>query len=121
MKKHIGLISFIPAFIASLLLSRFIPHYICIALFVLSFFIFFFTKKHNQKYKSLFTLNFLVMIFCSLHFWAYCVTEFDFTEYDSFYEERNAIGLSWIFYLPLSFTFSFIASLLFDRWRKIKN
>jgi|SRR5690554_4123525 len=121
MKKHFGIIWFLPVFIASVFLSGFIPNAIGVGLFIINFITFLLTKKCYNKREAFFNVNFILMIFSSLHFFGYCIIALDPTEYDSISEEKTAEAVSWVLYLPLAFIFSLTAGLLFDKWKNHKS
>lgn len=112
-----GTFSWLPILVTSYFLSRFVPDYIAISLFIICFIIVLFTKKFYNKNKIFFIISFIILIFCSIHFFAYCIKILDTTEYESIIEEKTAESLSWILFLPLSFIFSLVMGILFDVWK----
>lgn len=121
MKRHFGIIWFLPIFIASVLLSRFIPNLFGVFLFIISLFAFLFTKKCYAKRELFFKINFMVMLFFTVHFFGFCITELNTTEYDSPSDEATSNAISWVIYLPIAFVFSLTAGLLFDKWKNHKH
>jgi|GEM_PF-5448378 len=65
------------------------PEGVGVGLFVITFIIFLLTKKFYSKSRMFFKGNFVLMVFCSLYFWGYCVIAWDPTAYDSLSEEKT--------------------------------
>ncbi|MDY0090603.1 MAG: hypothetical protein RBR78_09585 [Flavobacteriaceae bacterium] len=112
-----GTFSSLPILITSWFLSRFVPDYVCISLFIVCFIIVLFTKKKYNKNKIFFIVSFIILIFSSIHFFAFCITILDTTEYEDVFERKEAESLSWILFMPLSFIFSLAMGVLFDVWK----
>lgn len=117
-EKHIGIISAIPIYIVSMLSSRFLPDMLAILVFIICFGILFALRNQYFNRKKIIYLIYFLLIFCSIHFFAFCLTKITGGEtYDSPSDENTAESFAIMLSLPLSFIFSLVAGILFDFWK----
>jgi len=117
-EKHIGIISVIPVYIFSVLLSRFLPDILAISLFIICFVMLIALRSQYFKRKKIIYLIYFLLIFCSIHFFAFCLMKIpDGEAYDSPSDENSAEGVAMMLSIPLSFVFSLVAGILFDFWK----
>lgn len=116
-ENHIGLKSFLPIYIFSAGVSRFLPDFLAVSVFVVCLIIFVAMRKQFPKRKTLLIVNYILLVFCSLHFFAFCLMKIpDGETYESPSDENAAESIAVILSLPLSFIFSLVAGILFDFW-----
>jgi|GEM_PF-4814811 len=117
-ERNIGIISAIPAYVLSALLSRFVPDVLSVTFFTVCLVLFIALRKQYFKRKKIMFLNYALMVFCSIHFFAFCFQQIpDGTSYESPSDESAAKSMAIVLSIPCSFIFSIFSGVLFDVWK----